>query len=94
MKLFLLLLHFWVLPHLMQASSLAKDTLPPAGIELLKELELTDEQKAIIKELLVEYKLKERTQKKQLRQQILAVLTIRQRRKLKYVWLRRYYYRR
>jgi DNA-binding MarR family transcriptional regulator len=86
MKLFLLLLHFMALPHLVQASRLVKDTIPPAGVELLKELELTDEQKAIIKELLVEYKLKEKRQKRQLRQQIFAVLTTRQRRRLKRIW--------
>jgi hypothetical protein len=49
MKLFLLLLHFTVLPHLVQSAQNYKDTIPPGGKALLKELELTDEQKAAIK---------------------------------------------
>jgi hypothetical protein len=67
MKLLLLLLHFTVLPHLAQASRLVNDTLPPAGAELLKELELTDEHKGAIKIVLLDYKLNQAKQKRELR---------------------------
>jgi hypothetical protein len=83
MKLFLLMLHFIVLPHLVQAVQNYKDTIPPGQEMLLKELELTNEQKGAIKLLLVEYKLYEKIQRKVLKQKIFSILTVNQRRKLK-----------
>jgi Spy/CpxP family protein refolding chaperone len=83
MKLFLLLLHFMALPHLIQAAQNHTDTIPPRQEALLKELELTDEQKDAIKLLLVEYKLKERAQRRELKKRIFSLLTKRQRWKLK-----------
>jgi hypothetical protein len=85
MKLILLLLQFMALPHLVQAAQHCKDTVPPAREELLKALELTDEQKAAIKLLVVEYKLKERAQRKELKRRIAALLTKQQKHKLKII---------
>ncbi len=93
MKTFLLLLHIIILPQLLQAGQCTIDTVPGMRHELLQDLELSTEQKTAIKLLLVDYKLTEQKQKKQLRQQILAVLTTQQLPRLKNKWYYRHHFK-
>jgi Spy/CpxP family protein refolding chaperone len=94
MKTFLLLLQFVVLPYCIKAAKPVADTVPPGQEMLLNELELTEDQKTAMSQLLVDYKLREKRQKKQLRQQMLSVLTATQRQKLRYIRRRKLFRRR